>query len=287
MATPKSNEMRDEDIKKIQEIVKQHYHDILSGNMVLGRFKKIIPILQRYAIAVAEPQGLAASNKATLENEQQRLKELRKHGFPVIETYGNVFEVQPGQYAMIMDWIPNACLIDVKKPLEVAYALPGLLLGYKVDMSKEATKNTSFYKASFYLDLQKARFEKLSERAQLLKEQFAVLLNRFMETNLFVDNLQILVGVNGQCTIIDPRNLVKPAPNAPDKYVDALDNERKLPDGCDQSVSDSLSMLENCIRWFDDVTQAKSLEDISDHIINNLSKVDQPSQVAIGKPRQR
>lgn len=279
MATPSSTEMRDEDIEKIQEIVKQHYHEIFSGSKVFGSLKKIIPILQRYAITANE-------NKAKLENEQQQLQLLRDNGFPVIGTYGKVFEVQPGNYGMIMDWIPNACLMDVKKPLGFAYALPGLLLGYKVDMGKEATKNTSFYKASFYLELQKSNLEKVKDRAQFLKQQFEELLERFIQKNLFVGDLQMLVDVNGQCTIIDPHCVAKAVANEPHKYVDVLDDKRELPPGYDKLIIDSIEMLEASIKWFDGVTQAKSIEDVSDHIIRNLDKHEQPMLAQANKPRK-
>ncbi|MGE3319574.1 MAG: hypothetical protein AB7I18_09795 [Candidatus Berkiella sp.] len=284
MAKP-NTEMKDEDIKKIQEIVKQHYHDILSGSMVLGKLKKIIPILQRYAIAVLDSQG-PEENKTNLESEQQYLKLLRDNGFPVIGTYGNVFEVQPGQYGIIMDWIPNACLMDAKKPVELSYALSGLLLGYKVDLGKEQTKNVNFFKASFYLELQKAELQKVIKRAEVLKQQLETLLERFTEQNLFVGDLQVLVDINGQCTIIDPHHLARAVPE-PHKYVDALDDKKQLPQDSEKLINNSIDMLGSCVKWLDGVTKAKSINDVSDHIMNSLDKGQEPALVASSKPRKR
>lgn len=259
----------------LQQDAKQKYPNI-AGQGLVGQFKQIIPTQENIAVAVVKAaQGETA--KERLEHEAYLLNYLREQGFPAIQTYGEVFEVAPGRHALMMDYVPDATLLDGKSIDTLKFSIPGMVLGVPVNTGHEAwamqlpTIMRNIEEAALISDL-----EQVKTFAKTLGEQAAQLVKTVQEKMLMVGDLQILVDRKGKITIIDPLDVLKVVPR-PDRrgvdFVDIVDPKKQNTSGFLQSLDISMEMLDRVQKLCVEIGKAKDKVDLR-NIVQTMMNPD-------------
>lgn len=235
--------------EELQQQAKLEYSSLVHKKGAVGQFKQIVPMTDDIAVAVVRASaGIQAKND--LEHEVALLKVLKEHGFPALQTYGDVFEIADGKHAVVMDWVPNANLIDGKAPEMINYLLPALMFGVPINTGDEAWAiklpqiSRGIVQAAAQSDpKQVQRF------AMNLSEEIARLLEVIDKQKLVVADLQILIDPKGKLTIIDPLDVLRVVPKKPPvqgfDLVDIMDPSKPNSDSFVKSLFKSMEMLEN------------------------------------------
>ena len=100
---------------------------------ISGSFKTIYALNHEVAVA-----SVKADNKDMLSKEKILLAKLLEHGLPAIQYYSEVFELHLDKPAVLLQWIPNSILIDVKDFESAPKNLIYPALGIDLPVSGEA-----------------------------------------------------------------------------------------------------------------------------------------------------
>ncbi|MGE3318658.1 MAG: hypothetical protein AB7I18_05125 [Candidatus Berkiella sp.] len=249
-----------EDIERLQQHVISNYEGLKDHqDVVKGEFKRIIPLGDGRAVAVMTQQVADES----LKRECQYLQSLEKNGVPALKTYGEVFHVGKEQHpAVIVDWIPNATLVDVKHPDAMRAIVPAMLLGVKVGKGEGglAFALNNIKKAISDINPDSHSLEKIKERAQELAKAFTELDFQIKSGKLQIIDLQVLVGEDNKLTIIDPQEVLN------SEYRDVLNPSNKVdiahnPDLL-EFINNSRTLLQNYAQMLNAVAKANNIEEL-------------------------
>lgn len=249
------------DVKALQERVIRDFNQLKDHqDAVKGEFKRIIPLGDGRAVAVMTQ----ATDKDALKKECQYLQSLQQSGVSALNTYGEIFQVGKEKHpAVIVDWIPNATLIDVKHPDAMRATVPAILLGVKVGKGEAglAFSLTEINKAVDNLLVDSSQFAAIQERAKQLAQAFTELDAQIKSGKLNIVDLQVLVGPDNKLTVIDPQEVLD------SKYVDVLDPNKKIeiknnPDLV-MFLNNARELLANHAQMFNAVAKAANPEELS------------------------
>lgn len=225
----------------------------------VGQFKQIMPMEDpTKAVAVVRAShGIQAKND--LEHENKLLGILRDNGFPALNTYDGVFEIDAGKYGLVMDYLANCSLIDAKAPDMMKVLLPALMTGVAVDTGKEAW---AMQVPAISKKVQEALKQKdpmqLKDFAMNLGSQVKQLVQTMQEKSLVVADLQMLVDQNGKITIIDPLDVLRviPTPRGME-FKDVINPDKPNTPSFINTLYDSMAMLEDMVKTCDAIAKAK------------------------------
>ncbi len=252
--------------EELQEKAKSEYFELLSKKGAVGQFKKIVPMTENIAVAIVKASdGLKA--KQDMEHEVTLLKVLKEHGFPVLQTYGDVFEIADAKHAVVMDWVPNANLIDGKAPEMINYLLPALMLGVPINTSNEAWAiQLPQVSKKILAATQNINIAEIQEFARNLSQEISELQRVMDEQKLLIADLQMLITPQGKITIIDPLDVLrivpKVAPNIGFDLVDILDPSKPNSESFLKSLFKSIEMLDNMKKICDSVAKVKDKQSL-------------------------
>lgn len=254
-------------VEMMQQEAIARFHQLHTGKGAVGQFKEISPLTDTVAVAVVRATKDKVIAKLELEHENHLLHILRENGFPALQTHGGVFEIDENKFALLMDWIPNANLIDGKTPDALALSLPAMVLGMKINTGKEAwAMQASKLGAQIRENAKSCDMKKAQAFAQTLGDEFKSLKNIMDTKGMIVGDLQILVRPNGKITIIDPLDvlqMVPKDPNDPAKGVDLIDvvnPDKPNSMGFMRSLMESAKMIDQVINFCEGICKAKDLQ---------------------------
>lgn len=229
----------------------------------VGQFKQIMPLEDNTkAVAVVRASG-GEQAKHDLEHEANLLKILKDNGFPALNTYDGVFEIAPGKFGLVMDYVSNANLIDAKAPDMIKVLLPALMMGVKIDTGKEAwAMQIPRITQTVLSQMKQKNPQQIKDFAENLGTQVKQLLKNIKEKGLVVADLQMLIDPTGKITIIDPLDVLRVVPkNPPEQGVDFVDvvNPQK-PNSTQfiKSLNESIDMLVDIAKTCDAIVKAKN-----------------------------
>lgn len=248
------------DVQALQQRVIRDYDQLREHqDAVKGEFKRVIPLGDGRAVAVMTQQ----TDDAGLKRECQYLERLQQSGIPALNTYGEVFRVGKDQHpAVIVDWLPNSTLVDVKHPDAMRAVVPAMVLGVKVGKGEGGLvfSQAAIKKAIDDIPPDASSLAAIKEKAKELAQAFTELDRRIKGEKLHIIDLQVLVGRDNQLTVIDPQEVLTA------QNVDVLDPNKKvdLTDKPDltQFINEARGLLANYAKMLEAVSKANNVDEL-------------------------
>lgn len=267
--------------EELQAQAKSEYAEIIKRKGAVGQFKQILPMTDDIALAIVRASS-GPQAKEDLEHEVALLKVLQEHGYPALQTYGEVFEVADGKHAVVMDWVPNANLIDGKSPEMINYLLPALMLGVPINTSNEAwAMQLPQMMRNMQLAAKNCNFDEVQAFARNVSREIAQLQKIIEEQKLIIGDLQMLITPQGKITIIDPLDVLRMVPKDPPgqgfDFVDVMDPSKPNSKEFIQSLFKSMAMLENMKMICDGVATLKDKQ-MFEMLISSMASSLSPSR---------
>src|SRR5689334_12685747 len=168
-------------------------YDLSLDNLqsVSGSFKTVYALSHDIALA-----SVKAINKEMLSKEKVLLAKLAEIGLPAITYYSDVFECQGNRQAVLLQWIPDAILIDVKDFEAAQRKLMLAALGIDLPVSGEAWvlhKNETEKSIRQLFSNNPKLFMQVVKFAQLLHPSLLHIINILENNALAIADLQLLV----------------------------------------------------------------------------------------------
>ncbi|MGE3318694.1 MAG: hypothetical protein AB7I18_05305 [Candidatus Berkiella sp.] len=248
----------------LQARAKENYPQLV-GQGHVGQFKSVIPISEGLAVAVVRASA-GETAKEQLAHETHLLNILRENGFPALNTYGDIFEITAGHPAVMMEYIPNASLLDGKSIDMVKYMIPAMALGVSINTGDEAW---AMKLPSILRQMQAACFtsnlDTVKAFAEKLQSEVTNLMKTVQEKMMMIGDLQILVDPKGKITIIDPLDVLKVVPKNNGQGVDFVDMVNPNKPNTQQFINSlfkSMEMLESVGKICEQIKSAKSAQEL-------------------------
>lgn len=256
----------------IQEIVLSHKAVFEQLPSVCGSFKNITPLEGNFAIAYVREKG--NSSQEMLQKEGKLLKYMRSLGLPAINFYSDVFEINPDQYAVLIDWIPNANLLDSKAVDAVHNKLAAIILGISIpDTEAWALRKTEIDEE---IRLKIEDSESILTHAQHVASKLHESLKKIAETieinQCLIGDLQLIVTPDGQVSIIDPIDVVQICTeNSQSFYQSILDMSIQNNSDFIRQLHDGKFMLRKCLSWCSSIMAMRDKKELLPFIFNASS----------------
>jgi hypothetical protein len=216
-----------QDIVGLQNYVREHFLTLNSLMMgEAGTCKKVIqlecpPLNLHYpnlALAFTHERNQLASD--IIHHEHYFLRILKEKGFPVVSLHGEVFLLeehsQGKRYGMLMDYIPHSVFVESKTPATLKLLIVASLLGITT-RAQEAwvimNRNDLLRQIKEKLSTPES-FVQLNTGAHNLEGDFNKLTTLSETHALEINDLQMLLTVDGHLTIIDPLDLIVTDPHS-------------------------------------------------------------------------
>lgn len=170
-----------------------------------GEFSAIHPVSETLAVKWHKQTDTSGD----LAREVALLKHLNDHNISAIRTYGNVFQIK-NRDAVLMEWLPEARLLDVKFPDKAPLMLIGALLNVQIPAGEAWAMRYPSIRAEIEKKLKDQNFdlEGFQQRARNFANSFHTLSTQLSENGILVGDLQILITAGGEVRIIDPQDVL-------------------------------------------------------------------------------
>jgi hypothetical protein len=250
--------------EEMQTYVQQNYSTLVnSKDAAVGQFKTAIPLPDdgKVGVVVMSRSSTAYTTaKSMLDDEMAYLKFLESSNFTGVEplrTHGEVFKISDSgkDYpAMLVDWIPNATLVDSKDPEAFTILLSGLVTNMKIPTQKEAWPMRMPEIMAQLSSLEQPDFQRAESISRQLLEKLSAFQAEMKEKQIKVADLQLMVSVdendNVKLTIIDPVAVLEKSENG-EFYEDVRKRGVKADDNPDfkKFLSNTDTMLANMTAW--------------------------------------
>ncbi len=247
-------------VDEIKLMLQTHQQQLFNLKSVSGSFKTIYPLNQEYAVASTKASTM-------LGKEKKLLQKLEDVGLPAIKIYSDVFELPQDYQAVLLQWISDATLIDVKDFESAQRKLMIAALGIDLPVSGEAWV--------LYKDMIEQRVNKMfannaelfihvQQFAKTLHQALLDIINKLESNALRIADLQLLVTKEGAVSIIDPIDVVKIKSSIVNSnvYLSLLDESvQNGPDFVQQLIMGQ-DMLNNCLQWCSEIARLSSNVDM-------------------------
>ncbi len=257
----------DVSIYQIQEYLLAHKEEVFQLNSVCGQFKNIYKISDKYAVAcINKLQGADIFKK-----EIALLAHLSAIGLPVIQYHGELFEIEEGHFAHIIDWINEATLLDSKDGDSTNSKLLALFLGVTIPSGEgwvlQKYKIESDIRA--VLDNDAFTLEDLKEKAKKLHSALVEIQSKLTKNNFAICDLQLLVTPTCEVWLIDPQDIAKEDNLIPNKptYTSFIDSAEQDNLDYKRQLSDGKLLLGKSIAWCKEVMLMQTQEQLLEFIL--------------------
>lgn len=262
-------------IETLQDLAKAKFTKT-TKNAVLGQFKRIEPFrdIPGFAVAIANNPG--EDSKVKLEQECELLGTLAQNNLPAIKTYGDVFEISKDRFGVLMDWVPNATLLDGKDPDAINVILPYLLLGEEIPSGEARVLYLPRGKLESKINDKISREEigQMRDRAAKLSDEFSELINTLKKNNVVVGDLQLLISDKDEIFIIDPIDVLYRTKDRRDTQVcklhDAINGREVKSIDFEESIRKSEKMLKDSKKWLKKLSQLEDTEEFKAQFLSPL-----------------
>lgn len=250
--------------EEMQTYVQQNYSTLVnSKDAAVGQFKAAIPLPDDGKVGVvvmSRSSSAYDAAKSMMDDEMAYLKFLESSNFTGVEplrTYGEIFKVSDAgkDYpAMLVDWIPNATLIDSKDPEAFTILLSGLVTNMKIPTQKEAWPMRMPEIMSKLSSLEQTDLQRAENISRQLLEKLSAFQSEMKEKQIKIADLQLMISVdendNVKLTIIDPVAVLEKSENG-EFYEDVRKRGVKADDNPDfkRFLSNTDTMLANMTAW--------------------------------------
>lgn len=270
--------------------------EIAHGNLAFlyqdgpaGNFKKVVRLADPFdhlAIAyIHTPTKTEKGGKLEyqmISTEVKALRLLAEKGYPVVDVHTDVFEIEPGRYGFVLDYVPNASMIDCKSKNQALDALKGWMTGVAIPTHQEAyymrqdeiinkvEKSIQEYPISYFKD-----------KAKILSESFNTLSTRLMQDSLAIIDLQLLIARDGKLKIIDPLSICQVGSEA---YQDILDPQQLVSNDCIARIKKANAIINKVLKWLNRIQECETKEHLSRLM---MPLICTPSNSSKGKTEQK
>jgi hypothetical protein len=269
-------EMNEEQvIATLQDLAKAKFTKT-TKKAVLGQFKRIEPFrdIPGFAVAIANNPG--EDSRVKLEHECELLSTLAQNNLPAIKTYGDVFEITKDRFGVLMDWVPNATLLDGKDPDAINVILPYLLLGEEIPTGEARVLYLPRGKLESKINDKISREEigQMRDRAEKLSNEFSELINTLKKNNVVVGDLQLLISDKDEIFIIDPIDVLYRMKDRQGtqacKLHDAINGSEVKSIDFEESIRKSEKMLKDSKKWLKKLSQSEDTEEFKTQFLSPL-----------------
>lgn len=264
-----------EKIELIQQKVISGVLDFADMQWVAGSFKQVCQLEEEMAFGIACIREKTKLAKQALIKESSLLNFMRSVELPAIQFHSKPFKITTGQYAVILDWISDAVLIDVKDFESAQNKLFSIAFGVTIPNGEgwvlKKNKIEAEVKAKLMNDESAFRQAKLfSER---LHSKLLNILNCYEIEKIMISDLQLMITQEGDVSIIDPVDVVRV-----EKIESGSLNNcqyRSIYDGVIldnidfiKQLHDGKNMLKRCIAWCASIMAANSASELLEIVLN-------------------
>lgn len=255
-------------VDEIKSILRVHHQQLFSLASISGSFKTIYALNREFAVATTK----GSTSRQMLSKEKKLLEILEEANLPVVKLYSDVFELQQDYEAVLLQWIPDAILIDVKDFESAQRKLMIAALGIDLPVSGEAWvlyKNIIELRIKQMFANSSELYVQVQEFAKNLHRVLLDIINNLESNALRIADLQLLVTKEGEVSIIDPIDVVKIKSSMVNSnvYLSLLDESIQDDPGFVQQLMMGQDMLNNCLRWCSEIMKLSSNIDMLQYFI--------------------
>ncbi|MGE3318896.1 MAG: hypothetical protein AB7I18_06330 [Candidatus Berkiella sp.] len=252
-----SNPPSPETVSVLQQMLITHQQELAELHCVEGSLKKVYQLpagnLALACFREKESTSALSRGKALLEKEKKLVAMLGDLGLPTVKIYGEPFEIK-GQFALLMDWVNDATLIDVKDQEAACQKLVATLLNVTIPSGEGWVLQKSSIEKKISDKFKEKDFshEAVKAQAKKFQQQFAEITTILAQKGFMIADLQLLINAEG-VKIIDPIDIVMTIthPSAANsvEYQSLLDESRQTNTDFIKLLYDGKRMLQQCLTF--------------------------------------
>lgn len=205
------------DIEAVQTAVRQYFDTIVNQQPgEVGTCKKMVnlgclnPAWHTLCVVFGKNPGGFLHDMVI--KEHKLLSHLTAQGYPIVKTFGDVFNVQPDQerFGIIEEYITGV-FIEAKTPAPLKLLLSAALLGIPC---KSQEGWLAFHRQEVIDKITSAlsthtAFAAFQDRARHLATAFENLITQLEQNREKIHDLQMVISANGSLTVIDPLEVIQ------------------------------------------------------------------------------
>lgn len=269
----------------LEEKIKLIQQDIISGKLdladmkwVAGSFKQVCQLEDDVVLGLACIREKVISAERALIKEAFLLDFMRSINLPAVQFYSAPFRTATGQYAVILDWISDAVLVDVKDFESAQNKLFSIAFGVTIPNGEGWVLQRSKIETEVREKLMNDGIALSQAKlfAESLHEKLINILSCSEKEKIMISDLQLMITQQGEVSIIDPVDVVR---------VENIDSgssnnwqyrsiyDDVLLDNVDfiKQLHDAKNMLKKCIAWCVSIMAVNSASELLEIALNMQS----------------